>query len=78
MSAFNTRDCQAAVSSIFIFESPEVQRGCNMVYANISTMDSVTKNNASGNGNYIRFKSDLERMQFILGQYGIAKPCERK
>ena len=77
MTSYNTTDCKVAVSSIFIFESPEVQRGCNMIYANVSTNDSLTNNNSKGNTNYIRFKTDLERMQYILGQYGINPRCQR-
>jgi hypothetical protein len=53
-----------------------------MIYANVSTMDSVTNINgkgvnSQGNTNYIRFKSDLERMQYILGLYGVGPSCQR-
>jgi len=76
MSAFNTRDCQAAVSTIFNYKSPEFQKGCNSIYYNVSTVNGQTNNNASGNTNYIKFKSDYERMQYILGQYGYAPKCQ--
>jgi hypothetical protein len=76
MSGGSIVSCQTPVSTIFVFESPGYQRACNTVYAYVSTMDSQTTVNAvkgvnsSGNTNYIRFKSDLERMQYILGLYG--------
>jgi len=69
--------CQTPVSTIFVFESPGYQRACNMIYANVSTMDSLTTSNAKGNTNYIRFKSDLERMQYLLGLYGVGPRCQR-
>jgi hypothetical protein len=75
--SFNTRDCQTTVSTIFTFESPEFQRACNTVYVNVSTVSGGTPN-PTGNTNYIKFKSDYERMQFILGQYGYAPKCQRR
>ena len=74
--------CQTPVSTIFVFESPGYQRACNNVYAYVSTMDSVTNINgkgvnSQGNTNYIRFKSDLERMQYLLGLYGVGPKCQR-
>lgn len=69
----NTGTCQVAVSTIFVFDSPGYQQTCNTVYTNVSTVVGQTKNNASGNTNYIRFKSDLERMQYLLGSFGTAK-----
>jgi len=76
MSGGTITSCQTPVSTIFVFESPGYQQACNMIYANVSTTDSLTTVNAvkgvnsQGNTNYIRFKSDLERMQYILGLYG--------
>jgi hypothetical protein len=75
---YNTRSCQTTVSTIFTFESPEYQRACNSIYVNISTVNGVTNNNANGNGNYIKFKTDLERMQYLIGQYGYAPKCQRQ
>jgi hypothetical protein len=75
---YNTRNCQTTVSTIFTFESPEYQRACNSIYVNISTVNGATNNNANGNGNYIKFKTDLERMQYLMGQYGYAPKCQRK
>jgi hypothetical protein len=67
--------CQTPVSTIFIFESPAYQNACNTVYIGVSTTNGLNKNNSSGNTNYIKFKSDLERMQYILGQYARGPGC---
>ena len=74
----NTGTCQTVVSTIFTFESPEYQKACNMIYVGVSTVNGANNNNASGNGNYIKFKTDLERMQYLLGQYGYAPKCQRR
>jgi hypothetical protein len=58
------------LSTIFTFDSPAVQNAANTVYFNVSTVNGLTSNNAVGNGNYIKFKSDYERMQYLLGLYG--------
>ena len=75
---YNTRSCQTVVSTIFTFESPEYQRACNSIYYGVSTVNGANNNNASGNGNYIKFKTDLERMQYLIGQYGYAPKCQRQ
>jgi len=74
----NTGTCQTVVSTIFTFESPEYQKGCNSIYVGVSTVNGANNNNASGNTNYIKFKTDLERMQYLLGQYGYAPKCQRR
>ena len=58
------------LSTIFTFDSPAVQNAANTVYLNVSTVNSQNSNNVIGNGNYIKFKSDYERMQYLLGLYG--------
>jgi len=58
------------LSTIFTFDSPAVQNAANTVYFNVSTVNAQNSNNAAGNGNYIKFKSDYERMQYLLGLYG--------
>jgi len=68
--AFYNRDCVVKVSTIFTFDSPAVQLAANMVYENVSTVSARNNNNAAGNTNYIKFKSDYERMQYLLGLYG--------
>ena len=68
--AFYNRDCVVQVSTIFTFESPAFQNAANMVYENVSTVTARNNNNASGNTNYIKFKTDYERMQYLIGLYG--------
>jgi hypothetical protein len=68
--AFYNRDCVVKVSTIFTFDSPAVQFAANMVYENVSTVTAQNNNNAAGNTNYIKFKSDYERMQYLIGLYG--------
>ena len=65
--AFYNRDCVVKVSTIFTFDSPAVQFAANMVYENVSTVTAQNNNNAAGNTNYIKFKSDYERMQYLIG-----------
>lgn len=70
MSSYYSKDCLTKVSTIFTFESPAFQNAANTVYLNVSTVNATNNNNASGNTNYIRFKSDYERMQYLMGLYG--------
>ena len=75
MAQNNTRSCQTAVSTIFVFESPAYQNACNNVYVGISTTDSYVQKNTFGNTNYVKFKTDLERMQYIIGQAATKPGC---
>lgn len=77
MSSFNTRDCQVQVSTVFVFESPQYQNACNMIYVNVSTADAYVQANTKGNTNYIKFKTDLERMQYLLGSFNQRPSCQR-
>ena len=70
MSSYYTKDCATKVSTIFTFESPAFQNAATTVYMNVSTVNATNDNNASGNTNYIKFKSDYERMQYLIGLYG--------
>lgn len=67
--AERTRDCQVPVSTIFVFESPQFQNAANSVYVFKSTFDGTASNAASGKK--YQFKSDFERMQYLLGLYGM-------
>lgn len=69
MSSYNTRSCQGVVSTIFTFNSPAFQTSCNNIYTSVSTIDAAPRKN---NTNYIKFKSDLERLQYKIGQYSQA------
>jgi hypothetical protein len=58
--------CQVRVSTIFVFGSPAAQNAANTVYEQKKAYD--TANNATVTGNTYKFKSDFERMQYLLGQ----------
>ena len=69
----NTRICPCAVSTIFVFDSPQVQTAANTVYVQKQISDSVASTLAAGTGKppvLYQFKSDQERMQYLLGLYG--------
>jgi hypothetical protein len=67
--------CLIPVSTIFVFESPAYQNACNTVYLNVSTTYGLNNQNNFGNTNYIKFKTDLERMQYIIGQAARQPGC---
>jgi len=56
------------ISEVFIFQSPGFQNSCNMIYEYKKQKD--IKNNAVTTGNTYKFKTDFERMQYLLGLYG--------
>ena len=69
----NTRICQCAISTIFVFESPDVQNAANTVYVQKQRSDAAATAAAAGSGKpptLYQFKSDQERMQYLLGLYG--------
>jgi len=69
----NTRICPCAVSTIFVFDSPQVQNAANTVYLQKRAFDAAATAAAAGSGKppvLYQFKTDAERMQNLLGQYG--------
>ena len=68
MPGDNTRSCIVDVSEAFIFASPGFQNSCNMIYQFKKSYD--IRKNATVTGNTYKFKSDFERMQYLLGLYG--------
>lgn len=68
MAAENTRDCLTPVSTIFRFDSPTFQMAANSVYVYKSTFDGNSSNVARGK--VYNFKSDFERLQYLMGLYG--------
>jgi hypothetical protein len=63
-----TRDCKLSVSTIFVFESQQFQTGANNVYEYVKAVS--TANAARGVRTGYQFKSDFERMQYLIGLYG--------
>ena len=68
MPGDNTRTCIVDVSEVFIFANPVFQNSCNTIYQFKKSYD--IRKNAVVTGNTYKFKSDFERMQYLLGLYG--------
>lgn len=66
----NTRlqSCQIPVSTIFVFDSPQVQEAANNIYEYKKAYDAAQA--AAGKQTRYQFKSDFERMQYLLGLFG--------
>jgi hypothetical protein len=68
-----TGNCPCKVSTIFVFDSPQVQNAANTVYVQKQASDAVASTIAAGSGKppvLYQFKTDRERMQYLLGLYG--------
>jgi hypothetical protein len=66
--AENTRSCQVKVSTIFVFDSPQVQNASNAIYEYVKQFSTTQA--ANGKTRQYQFKTDFERMQYLLGLYG--------
>ena len=64
----NTRTCPCAVSTIFILETPAIQNAAEAVYAQKKAYDAAQA--ALGSQKKYQFKTDFERMQYLVGLYG--------
>lgn len=60
--------CIVDVSEAFVFNSPAFQNASNMVYQFKKQAD--IRNNATVTGKTYKFKTDFERMQYLIGLYG--------
>ena len=68
------QNCPCAVSTIFVFQSPTFQNAANTVYEYKLAVDTL--NNATATGKTYKFKSDFERMQYLLGSYNRKASCQ--
>jgi hypothetical protein len=66
--ATTTTNCPCAVSTIFIFQSPAVQTAAESVYIQKQNYDAAQS--TMGSKAKYQFKTDFERMQYLIGQYG--------
>lgn len=58
------------ISTLFVYQSVDIQRAANSVYAQKSTIDAqYSSANPLAPKKYI-FRTDYERMQYIIGQRG--------
>ena len=64
------------ISTIFVFESVQFQNAANTVYTRTQEFNATTSNVVRGKK--YRFKSDFERMQALIGRYGVAPSCQRQ
>jgi hypothetical protein len=58
----------APAEPVFILESPAVQNAANSVYVQKQAYDAAQA--AKGSNKVYQFKTDYERMQYLLGHYG--------
>jgi hypothetical protein len=62
------QNCQVPVSTIFVFDSPTVQMAANTVYVQAQAFNALPAN--ASRGIKYQFKTDFERMQYLMGLYG--------
>lgn len=65
----NLQNAPYPVSTIFSFNSPQVQRAANVVY-NFKTAYDID-NNSAVTGKTYTFKTDAERMQYLMGSFAL-------
>lgn len=68
MSGESNCPCIVKVSTIFVFDTVGVQKAANNVYEYKNAFDNTPANLAKGIK--YQFKTDFERMQYIIGQKG--------
>lgn len=63
------------ISTIFIFDNVQYQNSANTVYTRQQDFNAQPKNVVKGKK--YQFKNDYERMQALIGRYGVAPACQR-
>jgi hypothetical protein len=63
------------VSTTFVFQTVQNQNAANSVYVAKSTADAAYLSSNAQTPKKYTFKSDWERMQYILGRTGSAPGC---
>ena len=74
-------NCQTPVSTFFVFNRVEQQTAANIVYLNkkgdvTSSISGTLAPGVNHNVNLV-FKTDYERMQYLLGLYGQTSKGQR-
>ena len=64
--------CGGIISTAFVFETVDIQRVANAVYVQKSTTDGLYAASNPVAPKKYTFKTDYERMQFIIGRQGSA------
>ena len=62
-----------AISTVFVFETVAYQNAANSVYVQKSTADGLYAASNPQTPKKYTFKTDYERMQYIIGRQGTAK-----
>jgi len=63
------------ISTLFVYESVGVQNAANTIYVHKSTLDGLASAaNPLTPKKYI-FRTDYERMQYIIGRRGVVPKC---
>lgn len=63
-----TTICQQKPSTFYTYDNPQVQNAAASVYTYTSTFNAAQE--AKGSKAKYQFKTDLERMQYLIGLYG--------
>ena len=74
--ATNICPCEVPVSTIFVFDNVQYQNSANTVYTRKVDYDAEPQNVRKGKK--YTFKNDYERMQALIGRYGVAPACQRQ
>ena len=77
--ATNTVPCPCTsqcVSTIFIFDTVQYQNSANTVFNRQQAFNATASNAVKGKK--YQFKNDYERMQALIGRYGVAPSCQRR
>jgi len=61
------------VSTVFTYQSVNIQNAANSVYVQKSTIDGL--NAVAGSFKVQPFKTDRERMQYLIGRQGVVPGC---
>lgn len=65
--AETNQPCQVRLSTVFIYDSPQVQNAATTVFNYKTLFDANPGNSAVGR--VYNFKTDAERIQYKLGQF---------
>ncbi len=64
------------VSTIFVFDNVQYQNSANTVFNRQQDFNAEPRNVKKGKK--YTFKNDYERMQALIGRYGVAPQCQRQ
>jgi hypothetical protein len=67
--------CGGFISTTFVFQSVQVQNAANSVYVQKSTVDGQYAAANPTTPRKYNFKTNYERMQYIIGRQGITPSC---